>query len=207
VQNIVYHCVFVSRDVVFEEGLPHQTLASVGEQIPVFGMDLDIVPSENLPINTGPDLAINDDHHKPDITNHNPVDHGNQPNIVIPAELRRSTWTIQPSKAIVQSMEYKECEHTERGKGQEWALYNNRHPKVNIVIDGSNDHDNTLTCLNETKASYNISQSYHHAMAINPDRWIIPMKVEMETLKVKQTHMGSRQSSTWSEYHGLNVDI
>jgi hypothetical protein len=66
-------------------------------------------------------------------------------------------------------MEYKERECTERGKGQEWAS-NNRHPKANIVIDGSNDHDNTLTCLNEMKASHNISWSYRHTMAIDPDR-------------------------------------
>jgi hypothetical protein len=37
VQDIVSHHVFMSRDVVFEEGLPHRTSASVGEQIPVFG--------------------------------------------------------------------------------------------------------------------------------------------------------------------------
>ena len=36
VQDIVTHQVFVSHDVVFEEGQPHRTLTSVGEQIPLF---------------------------------------------------------------------------------------------------------------------------------------------------------------------------
>ena len=81
-------------------------------------------------------------------------------------------------------MEYMECECAEKGEGQEWTM-NNKHPKANIVIDAPDDHENVIACINETKASHNIPQSYRHAMSTDPDRWMIPMKVEMETLKAK----------------------
>jgi hypothetical protein len=42
-------------------------------------------------------------------------------------------------------------------------------------------------CLNETKASHKIPHSYKHAMATDPERWMIPMKVEMETHRSKHT--------------------
>ena len=49
------------------------------------------------------------------------------------------------------------------------------------------DHENVMACLTDTKASHHIPQSYKHAMATDPERWIIPMRVEMETLKTKHT--------------------
>ena len=39
VQDVVTHRVFVSQDVIFEEGQPHRTSASVGETIPIFDMN------------------------------------------------------------------------------------------------------------------------------------------------------------------------
>lgn len=47
--------------------------------------------------------------------------------------------------------------------------------------------DNYMACIAEMKASHNIPRSYRHAMMTDPDRWIIPMKVEMETLRRKHT--------------------
>ena len=47
VQEIANHHVFISRDVIFEEGLPHCTMAGVGEQIPLF--DANMVPTDNPP--------------------------------------------------------------------------------------------------------------------------------------------------------------
>ena len=41
VQDLVSRCVFVSRDVVFEEDQPHRTSASVGENIPLFDATLE----------------------------------------------------------------------------------------------------------------------------------------------------------------------
>jgi hypothetical protein len=84
-------------------------------------------------------------------------------------------------------MEYRECEVAGKGEGQDWAS-NNKCLQANVTIDGSaDDHETVIACLNETKASHNIPRSYCHAMATNPDRWIIPMKTEMDTLKAKHT--------------------
>ena len=84
-------------------------------------------------------------------------------------------------------MEYKEQEVIGKSEGQDWAI-NNRHPQVNVTINGlSKDHDNIIACLNEMKASHSTPRSYRHAMATDPDRWMIPMKVKIETLKAKHT--------------------
>lgn len=192
VQNVTSHRVFVSRDVIFEEGQPHRTSASVGENIPVFETNTE----DNPPADKGPDPAIIDAHahhdsvdpvQSADITaHHNPVNqqnvitaHQNPVNPVISVEQRRSTRTTQPSRVGLQSMEYKARETAGKNEGKEWA---------NVTIDGLvNDHEGVIACLNETKASHNIPRSYRHAMATDPDRWMIPMKVEMETLKSKHT--------------------
>jgi len=47
--------------------------------------------------------------------------------------------------------------------------------------------DEYIVCMLETKVSHNIPRLYTHAMATNPDRWMLLMKVEMETLKKKHT--------------------
>lgn len=39
VQDVTSHCMFVSHDLVFEEGHPCHTLPSVGEQINLFNFD------------------------------------------------------------------------------------------------------------------------------------------------------------------------
>ena len=49
----------------------------------------------------------------------------------------------------------------------------------------SDTQDDYIACLAETKASHNIPRSYQHAMSTDPDKWMIPMQVEMETLKAK----------------------
>ena len=148
---------FVSRDVIFEEGLPHQTSASVEEQIPVINIQRENPPAET----TDPTI--------PDNTHQN-VNFTNQPNIALtPVEPQQSTQVTQPSRSIIQSMEYMECEHAEKGEGQEWMM-NNKHPKANIVIDAPDDHKNVITCINETKASHNIPRPYRHTMSTDPDR-------------------------------------
>jgi hypothetical protein len=59
VQEVATRCVFVSRDVIFEEGLPHHTLTSVGEktqQIPLF----DTLSTETLVNNPTPNVTLPD---------------------------------------------------------------------------------------------------------------------------------------------------
>ena len=73
--------------------------------------------------------------------------------------------------------------------GQEWAT-NDKRPKASITVEQFNPPDNHLdkdhiACLAKTKTSHNILQSYKHTMATDPERWMIPMNAEMETLKAK----------------------
>ena len=73
----------------------------------------------------------------------------------------------------------------------EWAT-NQKHPKAMSVtstdwLTTQIDHEDLVACLVETKASYNIPKSYKHAMAMDPECWIIPMNTEIETLKSKHT--------------------
>jgi hypothetical protein len=42
-------------------------------------------------------------------------------------------------------------------------------------------------------------------MEIDSERWMAAMKTEMDTLKAK--HMGFGETTVWSEYYGVNVDI
>ena len=75
VQDLVSRRVFVSRDVVFEEGQPRRTSASVGEkQIPLFDATTDIVPTPPADVGQAPAInnvpAIN-------VPDHTSVDHAN----------------------------------------------------------------------------------------------------------------------------------
>ena len=76
----------------------------------------------------------------------------------------------------------------EKDKGNEWAT-NNKRPQASMTIDWSpTEYKDFIICLlTKTKASHNIPQSYQHAMTTDPERWIIPMKTEIETLKAKHT--------------------
>jgi transposase InsO family protein len=122
VQDIASRRVFVSRDVVFEEGRPRRTLASVGEQqIPIFDI-------------TSPLANVHPDHHldKPA----DPINDGQHPDPgvnqgtvqvpAIPEELCRSARAPLPSQTGSQSMEYCQREATGKGEGQDWATDNKR---------------------------------------------------------------------------------
>lgn len=186
VQDVTTCRIYTSHDVIFEEGRPHRTLTSVGEN-QIFEADTfetDTPTSLVNNINNDPDPAIIEDHHgdtNPDQIVIDQVDQQRTP--VIPAEPRQSARAPQPSKAGLHSMEYQNCE---KEKGQDWATNGNR-PKASIAIDCSEDHENIIVCLTETKASHHIPRSYKHTMATDPERWMIPMQVEMDTLKTKHT--------------------
>ena len=123
VQDITSQHVFVSRDVVFEEGQPHSTSACVGEQqlqIPLFDTNLDIPPLANadVPATNVPDqLATPDFVVDPAVDQ--VVDHiDRRVNILEP---RRSAQAPHPSQARLQSTEYQRRETTGKDEGQEWA--------------------------------------------------------------------------------------
>ena len=203
VQDITTRRVFVSRDVIFEEGLPRRTSANVGENtIPIFDANINDKPPTEVGINDKPPTEVDNPHRNdpdPNISDHHTVEttdqtadqitQGNQNIANRPTEPRRSSRMPHPSQARLESTEYKARETAGKGDGQDWATDRSR-PQANYVIgpDTNTDHhENILACLTESKASHRIPQSYKHAMATEPERWMIPMKVEMDTLKAKHT--------------------
>ena len=127
VQDIATRHIYVSRDVIFEEGRPHRTLASVGEQqvpqqilLPLF--DVDIVPplASNDP---EPTTMVHVNDADPDQV---PVDWGDgELPTAIPFEPRQSTRTSQPSKVGLHSAEYQTREVAGKNQGQDWPLMGN----------------------------------------------------------------------------------
>ena len=195
VQSLEAPQVFVSRDVVFEEGHPHRTLPSVGEnEIPLFNIALGIGTLDEGEAERQTDQQTDQSTNRRDIpvvpgnhANHDesddrcdiPTEPIQQTDLIQP-ELRRSSRIANPSVGILQSREYQQREELGRLKGEEWTT----HAKTTLA-SLSHDQDDYIACLTETKASHNIPHSYRHAMSTDPDQWIIPMKVEMDTLKAK----------------------
>lgn len=181
VQDITSRRVFVSRDIIFEEGQPRRTSANVGENIPLF--DTVPTPPANLPANDRVPVdqtTVDPDQPQADHQRDNPG---------IPVEPRRSSRTPHPSQAGVQSTEYRQRKTTGRGEGQDWAT-DKRRPQASSAIDwfeSTTECEDISACLTETKASHRIPQSYRHAIATDRDRWMVPMRAEIETLKAKHT--------------------
>ena len=114
VQNIDTQRVYVSRDVIFEEGQPHRTSTSVGEKmIPLF---------DTLDIHDTPDTAINPDHAitDPAVTPklRQPT---RQPDISGITELRQSNRAPKPSQAGLHSTECKQRDEAGKEDEQDWA--------------------------------------------------------------------------------------
>ena len=156
VQDVTTRRVYVSRDVVFEEGQPRRTLASVGEQIPLFDTIVDTPLTNNAHDTTDPAITDN-----PTITDDQQLEVRNdQPNIPAITEPCRSTRAPNPSKAGTQSREYQQREVLGRTEGQEWAT---NQPRASPAIDWSSstvDDSNFLACLTDMKASQFIPRSY-----------------------------------------------
>ena len=201
--------VFVSRDVVFEEGIPHRTSPIVGE--PVITQLFDALETTNdsvgrtpgkdgqQPKNNQPPItsAISGPEHsgsdlpEPDLVDHADTSVPANPDISVPManpEPRRSTRIVKPSAEILESKEYQQREAAGQSGREDWATETRRPYAPSISADRTNiELDEYIACIEEMKASHNIPRSYTHAMATNPDRWMLPMEVEMETLKKKCT--------------------
>ena len=97
-----------------------------------------------------------------------------------------STRIPRPSNAILESRDYQQRELYSRQEGDNWATDQIR-PCATSATDTfdllSFELDDYVACLTETKASHNIPRSYRHAISSDPDRWMVPMRVEMDTLK------------------------
>ena len=204
VQEVGSRCIFVSRDVVFEEGEPHRTSPSVGEKdIPLFDAldegEHHLISDQST--DKGDLVAIPENHvdqQNHDQQNHEDHAESNDQRGDIHAEpiqqtgsnqhlIHRSSRIPQPSSGLLQSKEYQQREEVGRTKGEAWTNIQDR-PSGKLVLSQLLDaQDDYIACLAETKASHKIPHSYRHAMSTDPDRWMIPMQVEMDTLITKHT--------------------
>jgi len=177
VQDVTSHRVFVSCDIVFEEGYPHRTSPAVGETIQLF----DTLDDENTCSvgNNGDngESADNSDFPLPDVdsTNDNEAPEGiPTPTLQLPT-LRRSTRVPLPSTAVIESEDYQKREVASRREGHDWAT--NR-PRATLAVNDLNALTIKLgdytTCLAETKASHHIPVSYRHAIYSDPQMVVDP---------------------------------
>jgi len=125
-----------SRNVVFEEGNGHRTLTAEGELL-VDDDNIDMhVPINPTPAieSTLPNLDTADPPTEP-TNNQEPIQRTPRPRIVYPPATRKSSRNIIPSKAAVESGEYKSRESNAANDRNEWATDN----LIPIVEDGDED--------------------------------------------------------------------
>jgi len=188
VQDVASRRVFVSRDVVFEEGYPHRTspklplFDTLGKEVLVddserkelgraVGRLEDANNSRNVNVNEPlGSNSVSDGNNHPDNTGPDtvgPDNAGHEDIPVIPVtptiQPRRSARTTHPSTAKLQSQEYQTREKTSRDDGEDWAT--SRRPHASFVSDRTTaEVDDYIACMMETKASHHIPRSYHHAI-------------------------------------------
>jgi len=134
VQDIASCHVFISRDVVFEEGEPHRTSPSVGENdIPLFDVELGRGTLGTLDEPETTDKPADQSTDQQDIV-HVPEGHAGSDDrhADIPTEpirqmepiqqtVRCSSRISQPFIGNLQSKEYQQREEIGRNKGEEWT--------------------------------------------------------------------------------------
>jgi Reverse transcriptase (RNA-dependent DNA polymerase)/GAG-pre-integrase domain/Integrase core domain len=202
VQDIETRRVYVSRDVIFEEGLPHRTLTSVGEEIMNSDSLFDILdthtPLANVPSEQAndPDLTISSDLDNAIVDD--PITQPNTTTSVEPRQLprhhnissiteRRSTRAPKPSQAILNSTEYRDREEMGREEGLDWATDKSLPKATSTISHPPDDRESFIACFSDTKGIHYIPRSYKEAMSTDPARWMAAMDTEMATLKAKNT--------------------
>jgi len=197
VQDVALCKVLISHDVIFEEGWPHCTLPNVEGEVQLFdtlGNNNELTTTTSMPnVLNGPTTDNSADNHlingPPLIGNddpNGPAD-GNSASVVETTGPCQSNWISQPSSAIKESREYQDWELASRDEGQDWANARKR-PHTSFAFDRLTvELDEYVACVAETKASHHIPRFYCHAMATDPERWMVSMQVEMDMLKKKHT--------------------
>ena len=182
VQDVETRRVFVSRDVIFEEGMPRRTLTSVGEETPLFDS---VIPPANVllePVNDT-DSAINTDSNNQPPSRQPPSRHQDNPGITEP---RRSTRVPKSSQMGLHSSEYQNREELGKEDGLDWAT-DDKAPRATLTSAIFDDRENVIACFSDTKGIHYIPRSYKEAMRTDPARWLAAMETEMATLKEKHT--------------------
>ena len=115
VQDLESRHVFVSWDVIFEEGQPHHTSPSVGENLPIFDTNLDVSLNNNgNPSDNDEPSKKSANHDNLNDDNLDPGDHPRDnmdnplptPNYTV--EPHRSTRITKSSNSTIQSREYQQ---------------------------------------------------------------------------------------------------
>jgi hypothetical protein len=126
VQDVNTHWTFISCDLVFEEGQPRHTLASVGEKITLFDNYADNTPLTNSirpDHDTKPDRVDHLDNHIDHLDNlhqvHHDVDQCTPNKSITIVEQFQSTRVPQLLNTGLQSLEYRECEVSGKNNGQD----------------------------------------------------------------------------------------
>ena len=124
--------------------------------------------SDNYPINRS-----HTDHTNP--AAHAPIAQMTEP--------RQSSQISQPLDAILKSRDYQEQEITSCNEGQDWATAW-KHFCATFAFDHLNiELKEYIACMAETKVSHHIPCSYRYTITTDPNRWMLPMQVKMDTLK------------------------
>lgn len=177
---------FVSRDIIFEEGHPHCTSPNVGETIQLFNtLDDNEMTGDHSGNNHSPSIGESSS----DVNRLAILPAAQLTPASVPLEPCRSPRVPQPSSAIIESRDYQQCETTSRSEGLDWATERSR-PNASLADTFDRltiELNDYIACLTETKASHHIPHSYRHAIATDPDRWMIPMQTEIDTLTKKHT--------------------
>jgi hypothetical protein len=131
VQDISSQHVFISHDIIFEEGQPHRTSSSVEENLPLFDtMETPLNDGETPDQNDGetPDQRIDPKHPSHVDLADQHVDIPTEPiHADIPVEPiqqtepHRSSRVPQPSASSLQSKEYRQREEIGRKKDEDWT--------------------------------------------------------------------------------------
>jgi hypothetical protein len=123
------------RNIKFKEGLSHRTLTTEGEYF------LDRLDNENRDNN----LSFPNDTANPDTENLQPRQTPSiqpHPRINYPPATHKSSQTITPSRATIESKEYQWRESIASNKGNEWAS-----DKLISVIEDNNEDDTHTTLM------------------------------------------------------------
>ncbi|SJL16289.1 uncharacterized protein ARMOST_19809 [Armillaria ostoyae] len=145
--------IFISRDVIFEEGLPHRTVSVVGETEP--NGDLFPDPDVQKELFELPDMSTTENNKNnvvPDVPENQEPNQANEP-----PPLHRSARLGTSTQAAAESREYQQSEDHARSMGEDWAA-------IAQMRKLGMDLNEYITFLTDTKASHHIPKTYNEAM-------------------------------------------
>ncbi|KAF7372247.1 Gag-Pol polyprotein [Mycena venus] len=192
---------FESRNVEFDEGVPHRTV-DVGERLWMQDdAPLDMVPSNSTQSDAPDTPGVNSElpsssSSAVDKDTSTPISHSNSPDPE-PAPTpppRRSGRTTTTTTKAVESREYAEREHAARSMREDWATGPAKaKPRAHAAFDPVSRLNNELDdYISQTLMSYHpdrlyVPKTYTEAVDLDNDRWRAAMDVEIAMHEKKGT--------------------